>query len=111
MKTSARNSRNSANALTKEQKEALDLEAKNIMEAFAVNMRNIVTAEDEANVDLLQQHFDWAKKFVTTSKVEYLNMVKKYSTDQRNLQALNSIEPGLPVYVKTVAMRNIHKIK
>ena len=110
MKTSARSSKKHVTNITPEQKESLDLEAKTIMESFAENMRNIVNVEDEKNVALLQAHFDWAKKVVTSSKIEYLGMVKKYSTDQRNLQALNSIEPGLPAYIKIVAMRNIAKI-
>lgn len=111
MSKSAKRIITNSKQLSAENKEALEAEAKTIMQAFADNMKNNVSETDESNVKLLQQHFDWAKKSITTSKVEYLNMVKRYSTDQRNLSALNSIEPGLPVYLKAVAMRNIAKIK
>lgn len=111
MSKSARRIIANSKHITAEHKEALENEAKTIMQEFANNMNNNVAETDESNVKLLQQHFDWAKKSITTSKVEYLNMVKRYSTDQRNLQALNSISAGLPLYLKTVAMRNIAKIK
>lgn len=111
MKTSSRTSRQNLKTLSKEDKAALDAEAKTIMESFAHNMTQGVKLDSQENIDLLQQHFDWSKKAVTSNKVEYLKMVKNYAKDISSIKALNSIKTGLPSYIKSVALTNISKIK
>lgn len=110
MKVSVRTSKKNTKVLTPEQKEALELEAKTIVDEFAANLKQGVPTADERNQVLLQKHFDWAKKSITKNKVEYLNMVKRYSTEQANIKALNSIAVGLPAYMKAVALTYISKI-
>lgn len=111
MRISSRNSRKHINFMTDEMKAALDAEGKTIIEAFATNMKTGVAVEDESNMNLLQQHFDWAKKSITKNKVEYLKIVKMYSTDPKQIQAFNSVAQGLPRYIKSVALTYISKIK
>lgn len=111
MKTSSRTSQNNLKNLTQEQKDQLDAEAKKIMDSFAENMTKGLNINAQENLDLLQKHFDWSKKAVTSNKVEYLKMVKRYATDAASIKALNSIQPGLPMYVKSVALTHIAKIK
>ena len=111
MRISSRNSQKKVNSMTPEQKATLDNEGKAIVEAFAKNMKQGVAVDSQENTDLLQQHFDWAKKSITSNKVEYLKIVRQYSENRNQAQAFDIIEPGLAKYIKAVALNSISKIR
>lgn len=99
-----------SNPLTQEQQDALDYQGLAILEKFAENLRRGVSYQDESNAAVLQEHFDWAKTFLTTNKVAYLAYVKSLAGSPEAVAAINGIEAGLPYYVKSVAMFHIAKV-
>lgn len=110
MKTTVRKSKTKVNMLTPEQKDKLDREGAAILEKIGQNFKSGVPAQDESNIALLQEHFDWAKQFYTSNKIEYLKYVKILASDANSIKALNSIQAGLPAYMRVAAMTHIAKI-
>lgn len=110
MKNSVRTLKQRNSKLSPEDKKLLDIEGEEILASFAKNLANGVSYKDEHNADLLQKHFDWVKKFYSSNKIEYLAYTKNLADNQSSIIALNSIQEGLPAYIKSVAMFYIGKI-
>jgi hypothetical protein len=81
-----------------------------ILKDFANNMKHGVEPKDKMNLVLVQKHFNWTKTFLGNSKLTYVQMVKGYENNPSSLKALNSIEDGLPDYVKRAAMFHISEV-
>lgn len=111
MKNTVRTLKQRNSKLSPEDKDALDAEGQEILARFAKNLKNSVSYKDEVNADLLQEHFDWVKKFYSSNKVEYLAYAKNLANDQSSIIALNQIQEGLSGYIKSVAMFYIGKIR
>lgn len=96
--------------VSKDEKDRIDEAGLVILKEFANNMKHGVAPKDRMNLPLVQKHFNWTKTFMGNSKLTYIQMVKGYSSNPSALKALNSIENGLPDYVKQTAMFHISEV-
>ena len=96
--------------VTKAEKEVIDRKGDELLKLFAANLTAGIYPEDAANKDLVQQHFDWFKTFMNKSKLVYMGMVKRYTTDTKTIIALNTYAERLGAYVRDAALAHLKEL-
>jgi hypothetical protein len=69
-----------------------------------------VSYNEEEQINLVQQHYDWAKKFICKNKAGYLQYINSYVKNSATRSAINSIKEDLPVYIHKIVLKNLSKI-
>lgn len=96
--------------VSKDEKAAIDAAGETILRDFASSLKNGIPANDKINLVIVQQHFNWTKKNVSNSKVAYIQMVNNYTKDPKAVKYFNSIQEGLPEYIKQAASVHISEV-
>jgi hypothetical protein len=92
--------------LSKVEKEALEQEGLDLLNLFVSSMEETV---DE--VELVQKHYLWAKKFMCKSKAGYMLYVNSLMYDKKTHDYINNKVEGLPEHMYNMIVSNVSQIK
>lgn len=95
-------------SLTVEERDMLEEEGHELLHKFADLMGSEFNVE--THVPLIQAHYEWAKKFVCTNKTSYSKYMATYVYDKPTRDSINSVKPGLAVYIHQTVVKNLNKI-
>jgi len=96
-------------SLTVEEKEQLDEEGIVLLNRFAESMNTLLTEKE--TLQLVQEHYDWAKKFICKSKPTYMLYVNSLLYDKNTKTALSAKIEGLPEHMYSTIVKNISLVK